>query len=150
MPSSATGCTSVEQNAQITHSSHATGNAAQQLQVPRNCATNVPPLYTPSPTLSTTSTDGSDFTSGHFPNQSNQMQSHADHSNAPLKVPLHIGVDLPPQVLKVCASICVTAIVHIVHKRSGCFLIISRYERCWRIRPDITSYKSKKIKYDNT
>lgn len=98
--SSSAGCTSVDHHSsQITHSSNTT-NAAQQLQVPRNCTTSIPPLYTPSPTLST-STDGSDFTSGQFSNQSNQMPTHSDHSNATLKVPLHIGVDLPPQVLKV-------------------------------------------------
>lgn len=98
--SSSAGCTTVDHTSQSAHSSHATSvTTAQQLQVPRNCSTGIPPLYTPSPTLST-STDGSDFTSGHYSNQSNQMPSHSDHSNAPLKVPLHIGVDLPPQVLK--------------------------------------------------
>lgn len=96
MPSSA-GCTSVDHNSQIAHSSHAT-SAGHQLQVPRNCTPGIPQLYASSPTPST-STEGSDFASGHFSNQSNPMQ-HADHSNAPLKVPLHIGVDLPPQVLK--------------------------------------------------
>lgn len=97
---SSAGCASIEHNSQIAHSSHTPTNAAQQLQVPRNCTTNIPQLYASSPTPSTsTSTDGSDFASGNFPNQSNPMP-HSDHSNAPLKVPLHIGVDLPPQVLK--------------------------------------------------
>lgn len=96
LPSSA-GCSSVDHNAQMAHSSHAT-NAGHQLQVPRNCGSIIPQLYASSPTPST-STEGSDFASGHFSNPSNPMQ-HSDHSNAPLKVPLHIGVDLPPQVLK--------------------------------------------------
>lgn len=82
-------------HSQILHSSQTN---PQQLQVPRNNA-GIPNMYASSPTPST-STDGSDFTSGHFSNQSNPMQ-HTEHSTAPLKVPLHIGVDLPPQVLKV-------------------------------------------------
>lgn len=98
---SSTGCASIDHNSQqIAHSSQHTTNAGQQLQVPRNCTTGIPQLYASSPTPST-STEGSDFASSHFSNQSNPMQ-HSDHSNVPpLKVPLHIGVDLPPQVLKV-------------------------------------------------
>lgn len=93
---------SIDHNTQMAHSSHSS-NAGQQLQVPRNCNTGIPQLYASSPTPST-STEGSDFASSHYSNQSNPMPSHSsDHSNnnAPLKVPLHIGVDLPPQVLKV-------------------------------------------------
>lgn len=106
-------------HSQMAHSSH----SSPQLQVPRNC-TSIPQMYTSSPTPST-STEGSDFTSGHYSNQShpnasansnpnsninqnqnpnqnqNQMPSQTDLSTAQLKVPLHIGVDLPPQVLKV-------------------------------------------------
>lgn len=83
-------------HSQLGHSSH----SSPQLQVPRNYS-GPPQMYTSSPTPSA-STEGSDFTSGHFSNQSNQMPSQTDVTNAPLMVPLHISVDLPPQVLKVC------------------------------------------------
>lgn len=84
-------------HSQMAHSSQSN---QQQLQIPRSCTT-IPQMYTSSPTPST-STDGSDFASGQFSNQPNQIQtSQTDLPNAPLKVPLHIGVDLPPQVLKV-------------------------------------------------
>lgn len=107
---SSAGCASgVDHHSQqMAHSSqqqqqHTMANAGQQLQVPRNCTTTgIPQLYASSPTPST-STEGSDFASSHFSNQSNPQMQHLDHSNAPLKVPLHIGVDLPPQVLKVGA-----------------------------------------------
>lgn len=84
-------------HSQFAHSSHS--NPQQTHMQPRGC-TNVSHMYTSSPTPST-STDGSDFNSGQFSNQSNPTQSQTDLPNAPLKVPLHIGVDLPPQVLKV-------------------------------------------------
>lgn len=149
MQSSSAGCTSIDHNSQIAHSSHSTGAAAHQLQVPRNCTTSIPQLYASSPTPST-STDGSDFASGHFSNQSNPMP-HTDHSNAPLKVPLHIGVDLPPQVLKV-SHISNAFCFNFAKKkeRSISFaLFCCRFERCWRIRPDIMLYKNKRTKYDN-
>lgn len=82
--------------------SHMAHSSAQQLQVSRT-GNGIPNLYTSSPTPST-STEGSDFASGHYSNQSNQSNPmpQTEHPNPPLKVPLHIGVDLPPQVLKVC------------------------------------------------
>lgn len=99
-------------HSQMAHSSH----SSPQLQVPRNCTAGIPQMYTSSPTPST-STEGSEFTSGHYSNQShphlnshpnsssnispNPMPQQTDLSTAQLKVPLHIGVDLPPQVLKV-------------------------------------------------
>lgn len=83
-------------HSQMAHASHSN---PQHLQVPRTC-TGLPHLYTSSPTPST-STDGSFGNSSQFSNQSNPIAQHSDHPNAPLKVPLHIGVDLPPQVLKV-------------------------------------------------
>lgn len=83
-------------HSQIAHASHSN---PQHLQVPRTC-TGLPHLYTSSPTPST-STDGSFGNSSQFSSQSNPIAQHSDHPNAPLKVPLHIGVDLPPQVLKV-------------------------------------------------
>lgn len=93
----AAGMSNVD-HCQMAHLSQ-TQTHLQQLQVPRT-QSGIPNVYTSSPTPST-STEGSDFASSHFSNQSNQMQQ-PEHSNGPLKVPLHIGVDLPPQVLKVC------------------------------------------------
>lgn len=90
------GCHTNVDHSQLAHSSQ----SSPQLQVPRN-SLNVPQLYTSSPTPST-STEGSDFNSGHFSNQSHHIPSQTDIQSAPVKVPLHIGVDLPPQVLKVC------------------------------------------------
>lgn len=106
--------TSIDHSSQMAHSSH----SSPQLQVPRLGA-GIPQMYTSSPTPST-STEGSDFASGHYSNHSQQpnasvnpntsantnltanpMPPQTDLSTAQLKVPLHIGVDLPPQVLKV-------------------------------------------------
>lgn len=126
---------------QMAHSSQ-TQTHPQQLQVPRN-HNGIPNLYTSSPTPST-STEGSDFTSGHYSNQSNQMQ-HTEHSNAPLKVPLHIGVDLPPQVLKVCVNLITFEWFEIELMMAG----VCRFELSWRIRHGITWSKSKKIRCDN-
>lgn len=83
-------------HSQMAHSSHLMPTS-EQLQIPRGF-TNIPHIY-PTPS---TSTDGSDFNSGQFSGQTNPMPNHSDLPSAPLKVPLHIGVDLPPQVLKVC------------------------------------------------
>lgn len=83
-------------HSQMAHSSHSN---LHHLQVPRNCA-GTSNMYTSSPTPST-STDGS-YNSSQFSNKSNPMVQQPEH---PLKVPLHIGVDLPPQVLKVMIDI---------------------------------------------
>lgn len=83
-------------HSQMAHSSQLT-HSSEQLHIPRGF-TNIPHMYT----TPLTSTDESDFNSGHFSSQTNPMASQTDLPSAPLKVPLHIGVDLPPQVLKVC------------------------------------------------
>lgn len=70
----------------------------QQLQIPRsNYASESNMFMASSPVPSTTS---SDFSTSQYPNQMSPHQTQQQPS-APLKVPLHIGVDLPPQVLKV-------------------------------------------------
>lgn len=73
-----------------------------QLSIPRdNYGSNSSLCMTSSPTPST-STNGSDFSASQYSNQNQQFDHSSQQSSAPLKVPLHIGVDLPPQVLKVC------------------------------------------------
>lgn len=72
-----------------------------QLSIPRdNYGSNSSLCMTSSPTPST-STNGSDFSTSQYSNHPNHFDSNSQQSSAPLKVPLHIGVDLPPQVLKV-------------------------------------------------
>lgn len=76
-----------------------------QLSIPRdNYGSNSSLCMTSSPTPST-STNGSDFSTSQYSNQPNHFGSNSQQSSAPLKVPLHIGVDLPPQVLKVSSVI---------------------------------------------
>lgn len=137
---------------QIAHSSHSTN--PQQLQVPRGCGT-VPHLYASSPTPST-STDGSDFASGQFSNHSSSVSQQSDQPNAPLKVPLHIGVDLPPQVLKVCTRqkpflffLVISFVFRNIANYTNKLPTFFRFAPYWRIQLDTTSFRSKKIRCDN-
>lgn len=94
------------------HSNQSQTNVPQfnqhQFSIPRdNYGSNSSLCLTSSPTPST-STNGSDFSTSQYSNQPNHFDSNSQQSTAPLKVPLHIGVDLPPQVLKVSAAITLT------------------------------------------
>lgn len=104
----------------------------QQLPIPcDNYESSSSMCLTSSPTPST-STNGSDFSTSQFTN--NPSAQHSQQSSAPLKVPLHIGVDLPPQVLKVSfisnsSTVFFLVVVQII-KILCCCLFFSRFERC--------------------